>query len=169
MFKNESDFNFWVDKAKRDGATDDKIHHVLTEWYYKTLQSEVFEDYYKGDRTIPSYIINYLQKQDKSKLKLNNIHDMWNDLYNSLSKGDIFNLLMESIKHNNRQINNESSNIETHITEIKHELERYRRIAYRLKETNEDSRIYNISIRVMDSTKKTILEKINEIQEEVIR
>lgn len=116
-----------------------------------------------------NYITSYSHEQNKDNSKVNDMQNMWNDLYNSLSKGDIFNLLIESISNNNRQINSKSSQIETNIAEIKHELERYRRVAHRLKETNEDSRIYNISIKVKDSTKKTILEKLNEIKEEVIQ
>jgi hypothetical protein len=49
MFKNEKDFRFWLDKAYRDGASNQEIVNVLRETYY-------------GMTEIPDYVKNFLNQ-----------------------------------------------------------------------------------------------------------
>lgn len=124
MFKNESDFNFWLDKAKRDGVTDERIRQTLREWYYDIPQS--LNSRHEVSRSVPEYVVRYLSKANNCT-KLNQIE--WN------------------------------------VAEIKHELERYRRIAHSLNEIDKDDYLYHVSFRVIESTKDRIVKGLDCIKD----
>lgn len=50
MFKNERDFRFWLDKAYRDGASNQEIANVL-------------KDRYRGTTELPEYVEAFLLNQ----------------------------------------------------------------------------------------------------------
>lgn len=49
-FKSEKDFNFWLDKAYRDGATTEDIVSKLLEWSKE------------DNGVVPDYVVEFIRK-----------------------------------------------------------------------------------------------------------